>query len=213
MFQEINFEESIELWGERFSRSKFGLNEDEVKAFIGQLISEREILLERDKQFRAMALRAEKITLESDKVANEIRRKAEESAQIQARLILDEAREQANKLIAEKKVEAEAVARQAAESIKAEALASARKCIDEAEQKAEARAKAIIMKALIEGNELIERKRAEASIIAGNGTEVAQEDLLAAAKRRLREDIEKVQAQAQAQAEAILSSNRASEEP
>jgi cell division septum initiation protein DivIVA len=209
MFQEIKFEEFIELWGERFSRSKLGLNEDQVKAFIGRLIGEREILLERDRQFREIALKAEKITLEADKIAIEARKKAEE----QAKLILDGAREQAEKLVRQKLVEAETAARQEAELIKKEAVAAAQKCIDEAEGKAQANAKAIIMKALVEGNEIIEKKRAEAGDVGRDGTEAIETDLLAAAKRLLANASEEAEAQAQAQAEAILSSKKTTGEP
>lgn len=192
--------ESIELWGENFSRSKSGLNEDQVKAFINRIISEREVLLERDKQLREIVARAEKITLDAEKIANEIRGKAEESARVQAKLIIDEANAQAAKLIAQKEEEV----RKEAESIKAEARASARKYLDEAEEKAQAHAKAIIMKAMVEGNELIEKKRNEAGVIARNETEIIKAHLLAAAKRRLKESMEEAEIQAQAQAEAIL---------
>lgn len=208
MFQKSNLEDSVELWGECFSRSKFGLNEEQVKAFIGRLISEREILLERDKQYKTLALKAEKITLDADIAANEIRLKAEEKAQSQSRVILEAARKRASELIEEKRVEAETIARKEAEAITANAYAEARKCISEAEEEASVRAKAIIMKALKESNRLIEQKRVEAENIAIKEVDLAKADILADAQRRLKKAEEEAESEARAQAHAILFSKK-----
>jgi F0F1-type ATP synthase membrane subunit b/b' len=212
MFQRSNLDEFIELWGENFTRSNLGLNEDQVKAFIGRLISEREILLERDKQFKALALQAEKITMDAEGVANEIRRKAEDIAHAQATIILNNARDQANELIEQKRVEAEALAQRGAELILSSAQSAAQKCISDAEEEAHTRAKSIIMRAIVEGNELIEQKRSEAKVVAREEVDVAKADILADAQRRLKEAGEEAESQAEAQAQAILFSSKISKD-
>ncbi len=198
--QRSNLEESVELWGECFSRSKFGLNEEQVKTFIGRLISEREILLERDKQFKTLALRAERIIAEADIIANEIRLKAEKDAQAQAHVILERAREQADQLIEQKRVEMEAFT--------ASTYAAIQKRIREIEEEATVQAKTIIMRALAESNKIIKQKRAESQVVAIEEVDIAKSDILANAQRRLKEVEEAAEAQAQIQAQAILSSNR-----
>jgi len=204
MFEQSNLEESIELWGECFSRSKFGLNEEQVKAFINRLISEREILLERDKHFRSLALKAEKTMLEADSIANEVRRKAEENAQSEAKIIIDQAKEQAKELIGKKREAILDNAHKEAEMIIADASLTAAKHIREAEEEARQKAKAIIMQAMVDGNNLIEQKRNEAKIIALKEVESEKSDILAEAQRRIKEAQEEAEAHAQAQAQAIL---------
>ena len=208
MFQKLNFHDSIELWGEQIQRARRGLDEEQVRALIGRLISEREILLERDKQFKALAAQAEKITLEADMLAAEIRLRAEESARVQAKLILDRAREEGEQLLARKSCEGEARARQKAEAIITQAFDYFRKCISEAEAEAAQRAREIILQAFAESNRIIERKRVEAEDIARREVEHIKALMLADAWKKLEAAGAEAESLAQAQAQAILSSNR-----
>ena len=163
------------------------MDEKQIKDLIDRSANKGEILLGCVKHLKILTLMMKKLTLETDSLTNEIRQKAEEDAQTQAQAILDRARQQAVDLIEQKRIEAEALAQKAAEVITNDALAAAQKCIREAEQEADFRAKAIIMRALVDGNTLIEQKRIDADLSVLKQLDGGTTGILPDAQRCLKE--------------------------
>lgn len=208
MLEKTDTEESVELWGERFQRSPNGLDEEQVKSFVNRLISEREKFLDYNKHVKSLTLLAENTIKEADNLANKIRRETEEDAHAQAKAILEKAKEEANELIRQKRIEAEDSALKEAESIRANAVTAAQKYLKESEEASTTQARAIILRAMMQGNDLIEQRRIEAETVVKKQKEAVTADILEAAQKRLKETEEAAEAQAQAQARAILSSFR-----
>jgi len=65
-------ENIVELWGHEFSLARNGLDEAQVVPFVNELISERDLLLQRVEHLSTLTKLAEKTIVEADRLAEEI---------------------------------------------------------------------------------------------------------------------------------------------
>lgn len=118
--------EDVYYIGDRmFSKIKLGLDEVQVRAYIDELISERDTLLTRQEHLTALAELAEKTVIEANNLATQMKQKAAEQAKADAEKVKVKAEQEAEQYIKEKKVEAKTLADKEAESVRAEALKQA----------------------------------------------------------------------------------------
>jgi len=120
-------ENVVELWGHEFSLAKNGLDEAQVVSFVNELISERDLLLQRMEHLSTLTKLAEKTIVEADRLAEEIKKEAID----EAKAILAKADEQAQQLIEEKRAEIMTIATEEAEVIKANAEREAELLIEQ----------------------------------------------------------------------------------
>jgi len=111
----------VKLWGRDFNRTKSGLDEEQVVSFANELISERDMLIERQEHLSSLLQLAERTVAEADNVAKQVKEEAVNQAKAEADAIVAQAEEQAQQIIEEKRAEAVAIAEQEAEAIKASA--------------------------------------------------------------------------------------------
>ena len=114
-------ENVVELWGHEFSLAKNGLDETQVVSFVNELISERDLLLQRAEHLSTLTKLAEKTIVEADRLAEEIKKEAIDEAKAEAKAILAEADEQAQQMMEEKRAEIITIATEDAEAIKSNA--------------------------------------------------------------------------------------------
>ena len=124
-------ENVVELWGHEFSLAKNGLDEAQVVTFVNELISERDLLLQRAEHLSTLTKLAEKTIVEADRLAEEIKKEAIEEAKGEAEAILAKADEQAQQMMEEKRAEIIAIATEEAETIKTNAERKAELLIEQ----------------------------------------------------------------------------------
>jgi len=113
--------DTVELWGRKFKRAKYGLDEEEVASFINELISERDMLIKHQEHLSSLTTLAERTVVEADNLAKQIQKETVDQAKAEANTIVARAEEQAQKIIEEKGAEAVAMASREAEAITANA--------------------------------------------------------------------------------------------
>lgn len=97
--------EDVYYIGDRmFSKIKLGLDEVQVRAYIDELISERDTLLTRQEHLTALAELAEKTVIEANNLATQMKQKAAEQAKADAEKVKVKAEQEAEQYIKEKKV-------------------------------------------------------------------------------------------------------------
>jgi len=111
----------VELWGHEFSLAKNGLDEDQIVSFVNELISERDLLLQRAEHLSTLTKLAEKTIVEADKLAEDIKQETIDAAKTEAEAILAKAEEQSQQMIEEKRAEIITIATGEAEALKANA--------------------------------------------------------------------------------------------
>jgi len=121
----------VEIWGHEFKKAAEGLDKGEVVSFVDELMKKHEALLKRAEHLSSLTKLAEKTIVEADDVAKEVKSKAEEQARAEAKAILAEAEEQAQKIIEEKRAEALARVSREVEAIKAKAQQQAETMLEE----------------------------------------------------------------------------------
>lgn len=121
----------FELWGHNFKRSKTGLDEEQIVAFVNELMNERDVLLQRQEHLSSLAKLAERTVAEADNVAQQIKNEAVSQAEKEAKAVVAKVEEEAQQLIEEKKSEAIASAGKEAEAIKANARQQAESLLKE----------------------------------------------------------------------------------
>ena len=114
-------ENVVELWGHEFSLAKNGLDEGQVVSFVNEVISERDLLLQRAEHLSTLTKLAEKTIVEADRLAEEIKKEAGDKAKAEAEAILAKADEEAQQLIEEKRTEIITMATEEGKAIKANA--------------------------------------------------------------------------------------------
>jgi len=124
-------ENVVELWGHEFSLAKNGLDETQVVSFVNELISERDLLLQRAEHLSTLTKLAEKTIVEADRLAEEIKKEAIDEAKAEAKAILAKADEQAQQMMEEKRAEIITIATEEAEAIKANAEREAELLIEQ----------------------------------------------------------------------------------
>jgi len=120
----------VELWGHEFDIAEKGLDKAQVMSFGNELITERELLIQRVDHLSSLTRLAEKTIAEADKLAEEIKGEAADRAKAESTAIIAEAEEQAQKLIEEKRTQIIAIATREAEAIKANAEQEAGQLIE-----------------------------------------------------------------------------------
>lgn len=120
----------VELWGQDFNIVSKGLNEGQMVTFVSRLIGERDVLAQRVEHLSALTRLAEKTVVESERLAEEIKKEAVDQANAEANAIIASAKEQAEQLMAEKRAEIINIATKEAEAIKAEASQQAKSIIE-----------------------------------------------------------------------------------
>jgi F0F1-type ATP synthase membrane subunit b/b' len=113
--------DTVELWGRKFKRAKYGLDEEEVASFINELINERDMLVKRQEHLLSLTTLAERTVVEADNLAKQIQQETLDQAKAEANTIVAGAEEQAQTIIEEKRAEAIATAGREAEAIMANA--------------------------------------------------------------------------------------------
>ena len=112
---------TIEVGGREFRRVGNGLDEAQVTSFINELISQRDTLVQREGHLSSLAKLTEKMVIEADNLAEEIKTKAIDQGKAEAVAIIAQAEEQAQQMIEEKRAEIITIANEQAAAIKAEA--------------------------------------------------------------------------------------------
>ncbi len=183
----------IELWGREFNLVKNGLSEAQVVSFVNGLVKQHDVLIQRQEHLVTLTKLAERTVSEADRLAEEIKKEAENKAKTEAariiseaetsaktqstRIIKDaeavaeaqserlmsEAREKADQVIKEKETHALTAAVEQAEAIKA----TAEKLAHEALNNAETEARKLIAEAEARSRHIVEQKEAEATALAG----------------------------------------------
>ncbi len=183
----------IELWGREFNLVKNGLSEAQVVSFVNGLVKQHDVLIQRQEHLVTLTKLAERTVSEADRLAEEIKKEAENKAKTEAariiseaetsaktqstRIIKDaeavaeaqserlmsEAREKADQMIKEKETHALKAAVEQAEAIKA----TAEKLAHEALSNAETEARKLIAEAEARSRHIVEQKEAEATALAG----------------------------------------------
>lgn len=111
----------VELWGHEFSLAKNGLDETQIVSFVNELISERDLLLQRAEHLSTLTRLAEKTIVEADRLAEDIKKETIDEAKTGAEAILAKAEEQSQQMIEEKRTEIITIATGEAEALKANA--------------------------------------------------------------------------------------------
>ena len=118
--------------GERiFRKTKLGLAEEEVRAYIEELIGQRDGLLKRQEHLSALTELAEKTVIEANNLSQLMMKKSTEEAQAEAGRILAMAEQNSEQKIKEMKTEAKIAAEKESAAILAEAHRQAKSIREE----------------------------------------------------------------------------------
>jgi hypothetical protein len=124
----------VDIMGHSFRRVKDGLDESQVIPFMERIISERDLLAERQEHLTSLTRLYERTIAEADELAKQIKKESEEQARSQTEAVFARAEEQARQMVEEKTAEALATAREEAEKIKANAKKESRELLKEKSQ-------------------------------------------------------------------------------
>lgn len=128
-----------QLWGREFEIVKEGLDEAQVKAFVAELVGEREALAKRQEHLASLTKLAENTVAEADRLSTEINKEAA----AKATAILAKAEQDAQKLAEQKRAESRAAAEREVQAIKTTAHEEAERWMTEYRQQ--------VQQAMIEG--------------------------------------------------------------
>jgi len=112
---------TIEVGGYEFRRVGNGLDEAQVTSFINELINQRDTLAQREGHLSSLTKLTEKMVIEADNLAEDIKTKAIDQGKAEAAAIIAQAEEQAQQMVEEKRTEIITIANEQAAAIKAEA--------------------------------------------------------------------------------------------
>ncbi len=129
-----------------FNKTKLGLDEKEVRAYIDELISERDALSKKQEHLSALAELAEKTVIEANNLANHMKQKAADQAKADTEKARIKAEQELEQYIKEKKAEAKKLADQDAEIIRTEAFKQAESTREEQMKVLKAEAKTLTKK-------------------------------------------------------------------
>jgi hypothetical protein len=115
--------EKIEKFGHTFKLVNLGLDHDEVMSFMEQVVNERDELLKRQEHVNSLTRLYEKTVADADDLAKQIKEEAKVKAQNVAKVIIDDARKNAEAAITEKIAEATNRSRVQIEVVKEKAKA------------------------------------------------------------------------------------------
>jgi cell division initiation protein len=99
-----------------------GLDEEEVRSYVEELISQRDSLQKRSEHLAALSELAEKTIIEANNLAEKTKQKATDQAKADADKIRNSAQKEAEQILKQKTAEAKATAEKEAETLRAEIL-------------------------------------------------------------------------------------------
>lgn len=135
------------LWDQDINIVKGGLDEEQVVGFVGELMAKYRALLERQVHFVSLGTLSEKTAAEADRLAADIKARAKEEADADAKSIIASANQRAQEMLASAKKTAQDVNRREVDSILEAAYRKAAIIDTEAKQRAQLfliRARAVI---------------------------------------------------------------------
>ena len=131
------------LWGQNIDVVRGGLKEEQVVAFVGELMAKYRALADRQDHILSLGALSEKAALEADKLAAEIKARAKEEVSVEVSTILAQANQTAQEIIANGKKRAQETTRSEADFI----LDAANRKAQAIETEAKQRAQLFLMKA------------------------------------------------------------------
>jgi len=117
----VNGEEILHIGDRSFRKTKLGLAEEEVRAYVEELINQRDALVKRQEHLSALTELAEKTVMDANNLSQAMMKKTTEQAKAEADKIRAKAESEADQLVKAKRAEAKTLADKDAESIRAEA--------------------------------------------------------------------------------------------
>ncbi len=130
------------LWGRDVDIVKNGLNEQQVTAYINELMLKYRTLVERQDHFLSLGTLSEKAALEADRMAADIRTRAKDEADTAATGIMSQAKQRAGEMLANAKKRAHELTRSEADAL----LEAARRKADLMETEAKQRAQLYLIR-------------------------------------------------------------------
>jgi hypothetical protein len=121
-----NEEDILHIGGRIFRKVKLGLAAEEVRAYVEELIGQRDALVKRQEHLAALMELAEKTVIDANNLAQTNTKKAAEQAKAEADIIRARAEQEVAQFVKTRKAEAIAAAEKEAETIKADAQRQAR---------------------------------------------------------------------------------------
>ena len=135
-----------QLCGKDFDIVKEGLDPSQVEDLITELVTERDVLLQRQEHLASMTRLAERSIAEADKLAEDIKREAEAAASNEANAILTKAEQEAQDTAEQKRSEILAAANKEAQAIRDNAQREVERLTSQHQQQAEKEIKEMVQK-------------------------------------------------------------------
>ncbi len=121
-----NNEDVFHIGDRTFRKIKLGLAEEEVRAYVEELISQRDTAVKRQEHLAALTELAEKTVMDANNLSQAMMKKATDQAKAEADKIRVKAEQELDQFVKARKAEAKTAADKEAEAIKAEAHRQAR---------------------------------------------------------------------------------------
>lgn len=121
-----NNEDVFHIGDRTFRKIKLGLAEEEVRAYVEELISQRDTAVKRQEHLAALTELAEKTVMDANNLSQAMMKKATDQAKAEADKIRVKAEQELDQFVKSRKAEAKTAADKEAEAIKAEAHRQAR---------------------------------------------------------------------------------------
>jgi len=116
-----NNEDVFRIGDRSFRKIKLGLAEEEVRAYVEELINQRDALVKRQEHLAALTELAEKTVMDASNLSQAMAKKAADQAKAEADKIRARAEQETDQYVKARKAEAKTAADKEAEAIKAEA--------------------------------------------------------------------------------------------
>jgi len=141
-----NSDDTFYVGNRVFNKTKLGLDEKEVRAYVDELIRERDALSRKQEHLSALAELAEKTVIEANNLANQMKQRAADQVKADAEKSRIKAEQELEQYIKEKKSEAKTLAEKDAELIRTEAFKQAELVREEQMKVLKAEAKTLTKK-------------------------------------------------------------------
>jgi cell division septum initiation protein DivIVA len=115
-----NGENIISIGGRSFRKTKFGLAEDEVRAYIGELVNQRDALVKGQEHLKDLNELAQKTVIDANNISRAIAQKVIDQAKTEAQNLHVKAEQQAEEFLKTVKAQAKTAAEKAAAEINAD---------------------------------------------------------------------------------------------
>jgi hypothetical protein len=121
-----NNEDVFHIGDRSFRKIKLGLAEEEVRAYVEELISQRDMAVKRQEHLAALTELAEKTVIDANNLSQSMMKKAADQAKAEAEKIRVRAEQEVEQFVKARKAEAKTAADKEADAIKSEAQRQAR---------------------------------------------------------------------------------------